>query len=251
MWYLLFFLLQNFGFTNESNFIDPKIYENRYGKYYVPLNHNRPATIAIKSGEVYELETLEFIQKNYKKGTSIIHAGTYFGDMLPFFSKLVGNQKVFAFEPVHTSYLCAKKNIELNHLQNVDLFNLALSEKSSQLTMRIKDKSGTSYGGGSHMISDETFYDSLHDEPEDHFIKIEALSIDYILQNCNETISLIHLDVEGHEISALKGAKNTIEAYHPLLIVESWESKSTEINDYMESIGYKKIATMNGNDLFY
>lgn len=228
-----------------DDLIDPNIYENAHGQYYVPLNHNRPAVNAIKSGEVYELKTLQFIEKIYKKGTSVVHAGTYFGDMLSFFSHLVGDQKVFAFEPVKLNHRCASKNIDLNNLKNVNLFNMGLSEKSSQLTMRVVNRYGQPCGGSSHIIAKD-----VNRQSQERFEEITAISLDDVLEGYSDEISLIHLDVEGHEINALKGAKKTIEAYQPVLIVEVWDGKSNDISKYMEEINYKKIKTVGGNAVY-
>lgn len=234
------------GFADELDYlIDPNVYKNAYGKYYVPLNQDRPAVLDIKRGVVYELKTLEFIEKIYKKGTSVVHAGTYFGDMLPFYSRLVGDQQVFAFEPVKLNHRCASRNIELNNLKNINLFNVGLSDTSAQLTMRVVNSLGRPCGGGSHIIAKD-----VEDESQDHFEKITAMSLDDVLEGYLGEISLIQLDVEGHEVAALRGAKKTIEAHRPILIVEVWDRKSSEIQEYMKEINYKKIKTVGGNAVY-
>ena len=102
--------------------IDSTVYMNKYGMYIVPKNHIRPAIYAIKTGRVWEQSTLSFVKKNYLQGTDIIHAGAYFGDMLPFYSNLVGHSNtVWAFEPIQLHFICAEMTRELNGLQNVVL----------------------------------------------------------------------------------------------------------------------------------
>ena len=135
----------------NENEIDPVIYHNKYGNYFVPKNHERPAVLAVKKGQVYEEETLSYIANIYQAGTDIVHAGTYFGDMLSFFSSLVGPNHVWGFEPVQLNFLCAQKNIQLNHLENVFLFHFALSDHFGQSFMKTK-KSGIPLGGGSRIV---------------------------------------------------------------------------------------------------
>lgn len=102
--------------------IDSTVHMNKYGMYIVPKNHVRPAINAIKTGRVWEPSTLSFVKKNYRQGTDIVHAGAYFGDMLPFYSNLVGHRNtVWAFEPVLLHFICAEMTTELNGLQNVVL----------------------------------------------------------------------------------------------------------------------------------
>lgn len=55
---------------------------------------------------------------------------------------------------------------------------------------------------------------------------------DLNLQKCD----LIHLDIEGYEINALDGGKNTINKFKPVIIVE--KSNDTIVDDYLQSMGY-------------
>lgn len=110
--------------------IDDTVYMNKYGMYILPKYHSRPAIHVIKRGQVWEQTTLSFVQKNYQLGTDIVHAGAYFGDMLPFYSNLVGHSnKVWAFEPILLHFICAQKTVQLNGLQNVVLRHGMLRNK--------------------------------------------------------------------------------------------------------------------------
>src|SRR5690606_11274694 len=48
-------------------------------------------------------------------------------------------------------------------------------------------------------------------------------------------VRLIKMDVEGHEISALKGAEKLLQRDRPILIVEG---DSAEVADYLQGFGY-------------
>jgi hypothetical protein len=110
--------------------IDNTVYMNKYGMYILPKYHSRPAINVIKRGQVWEHTTLSFVKKNYQLGTDIVHAGAYFGDMLPFYSNLVGHSnKVWAFEPILLHFICAEKTVQLNGLQNVVLRHGMLRNK--------------------------------------------------------------------------------------------------------------------------
>jgi FkbM family methyltransferase len=51
----------------------------------------------------------------------------------------------------------------------------------------------------------------------------------------DKPIKLIKIDVEGHELSALRGMKSILERYHPILIVEG---DNVEVNLFLASLGY-------------
>lgn len=117
--------------------IDDTIYMNKYGMYIMPKYHSRPAMHVIKRGQVWEHTTLSFVKKIYQQGTDIVHAGAYFGDMLPFYSNLVGrSNRVWAFEPILLHFICAEKTMQLNGLQNVVLRHGMPSSNSLWLYFR-------------------------------------------------------------------------------------------------------------------
>ena len=64
--------------------------------------------------------------------------------------------------------------------------------------------------------------------------KIESLQ--------KEKIELIKIDVEGHEINALKGARNLIQSNKPIILFEAGareHDKSSEVIEYLSSLNYK------------
>jgi hypothetical protein len=51
-------------------------------------------------------------------------------------------------------------------------------------------------------------------------------------------VSLIKIDVEGHELEVLKGAENTIKKYMPTLLIEIFDFENNEVPKYLKSLGY-------------
>jgi FkbM family methyltransferase len=131
-----------------------------------------------------------------------VHAGTFFGDILPSSSQEVSG-KTYAFEPVFENYILARLCVKANQLDNVMLMNSALSESLGSLLIDTAQSDGRHAGGGSS-ISDHGEICAA--------IDIDRLQIDDLV--------LIQLDVEGHELSALKGARHTIKASMPVIAIE-------------------------------
>jgi hypothetical protein len=60
---------------------------NQYGGYCVPQSsHHRPAAQRILSGTLWEPKTIAFMMTYCGTG-DIVHAGTYFGDIVPALSQ--------------------------------------------------------------------------------------------------------------------------------------------------------------------
>ena len=189
--------------------------------YFIPQYAiHRPAVKNFLKGQLYEPLTHKFVNEYCSQFTgSIVHAGTFFGDMIPSFSLSV-NGRVFAFEPVLENFILAKLCIEENNLTNVIIQNSALSDNIDNLKINTVDKRGNHSGGGSAI--------------DNTGLICPTMTIDSL--NLNDTV-LIQLDVEGHEMSALKGALDTISRCRPAVAIEDNEEKCSKFlrgNQYSE-----------------
>ncbi len=196
-------------------------------KYFVPKYAlHRPAVKNLLKGKLYEPETHDFVRAFFQtfKG-SMIHAGTFFGDMIPNFSRSVSGT-VYAFEPVFENYILAKLCVDNNSLTNVILMNSALSEDLGNLCIDTSEDEGI-HAGGSSTISDEGKICAA--------INIDRLEINDLV--------LIQLDVEGHELTALRGAKHTIKRCRPVIAIED---NSNNCKDYLCELEYERIGSIPG-----
>jgi FkbM family methyltransferase len=188
--------------------------KNKYGVYAVPEEVEYTYTAqTILEGGVHEETTIEYIKSI---GGNVIHAGAGFGDFLP---ALKDCNRVFVFEPNPLMYQCSLETIRLNNLMNVSLYTYALGEYDTKSTLKITDESGLEMGPRSE-IGDG--------------IGVKMIKLDTFIV---EKIDLIHLDIEGYEFEALKGAKELIERDKPIIILEI-DSRAVDYNNFMLSINY-------------
>ena len=212
---------------NEYNY---RIYENKFGKYAVPeeVDH-RPCVKAIKSSQVWEPNTIKFICENIKN-LNMVHAGTFFGDMIPAFSKSTMG-KIYAFEANAENAFCAEKTIFLNNLKNVVLTKKGLGHTKEKRELMVSLKKNEQFikvgGTGSFLI------------PENDECITETVEITTIDSVVSGHIGIIQLDIEGFEINALKGAINTIRKYKPILILETVDPLDSFFKENIISLGYK------------
>jgi FkbM family methyltransferase len=196
---------------------------NRHGVFCLPPDSDhRKAVWRIKNRKIHERRTIRVIQ-SYSGDGEVIHAGAYFGDFLPGLKKC---RRVWAFEPNFESYGCALKTIELNQLENVELINAALgAEKGKAKFKTMKD--GVKWGGGSRIRDDGD-------------CEVEVVTIDEILGD--KRVTVIHLDVEGYEVEALKGGLLAIERWRPVLILEENDRLNSSWFQEMivEQLGYRR-----------
>ena len=123
--------------------------------------------------------------------TIAIDIGANIGGHSLYFSNYY--HKVISFEPNVRTYKILSLNSEL--VSNIDCFNLGLSDQDQSAILVVnKSNKGGAYilAKGSKKKLDET-------------VNIELKKLDTFLPNL-ENVGLIKIDVEGHELQALKGA---------------------------------------------
>jgi FkbM family methyltransferase len=223
------------------------VWHNRYGGYCVPdSSRHRSAPRRILRAEVFEPDTIEFMRNHCGAG-DIVHAGTYFGDFLPGLAQACApGAKIWAFEPNVENFRCAQITVLLNAIDNVTLRNAGLGEKEDTLRIRTRDESGTALGGKSWIVGRDEFDPSLDEE-------VQIVAIDSIVDD-ERKVSIIQLDVEGHEKAALAGALQTIHRCLPILIVEVSRGSDLLESEWFANnilnLGYKQTETVHNNTVF-
>jgi len=181
-----------------------------------------------------------FIADNIKEGDVFVDVGANIG----YFSMLAARQKaakVLAVEPVPGTYEMLNMNIKHNMLDNViESFNIALgSEKRTA-------KFVSSLGPKSHMEYD---VDNVHSDLPT--IDVHVTTLDDLLKDRGKItrIDFIKVDIEGGEYGFLLGARKTIEAFKPIILMEveehrlvKYNATTEEVFNFMNDLGYKYLS---------
>ena len=135
--------------------------------------------------------------------------------------------RVLTFEPEPALFDCLARNVE--GAGNIEARRLALSDRAGHAEMRPHCSAGSwriQAGGG---------------------FRVECVTIDSLgLEACGAIV----LDIEGHEVEALKGAADTITRFSPVLHVEVLPRAADAIAGHMAAIGYRLHHTA-GRDAVY
>lgn len=213
----------------------------------MPLSSShRPAARKILMGQIYEPLTIDFMMSNCQDG-DVVHAGAYFGDFLPALSTgCAGGCKIWAFEPNPENYRCARITLEMNGIENVDLRNAGISSERGELPFRTMDGRGKALGGLSSIVSENSMEGGNSE-------MVEVLTIDEVI-GPERVVSIIQLDIEGHELEALMGALGTIRRCLPILILEELPDSTllggVWFDENILSLGYSKIGEFHRNSVF-
>ena len=219
--------------------------KNRFGCYCIPAEaSHRPAPKSIIAGKVWEPETIAYCLGHANSG-DIVTAGAFFGDSLPAFSAVAGqNNTVWAFEPNPENFRCASITVLLNDLKNVRLVNAGLGAQSGASEIVIRDFSGRSLGGASQIVGT---VDSTGQKRGDTSVPVEIVAIDDIVPE-TRTVSLIQLDVEGFEEFAILGAAKTIARCRPKLILEYGPKEGSPAKKLLNDLGYSVTRRLDSEN---
>jgi len=181
----------------------------------------------------------DYILNNFRSQENkvFIDIGANIGVATLIMAKLNPKSTVYAFEPYTKVYDILKKNVELNNLNNVKIFNIGLSNKTSD---NIKLNIFNKWSGASSMYADDTTFQSFYDNDVSHTY-VSCLSFDKMLEinNINE-IYLLKIDCEGAEYDIIydsekvknKIVKNMVGEFHDLKYNKTPRNECNKLLDY-------------------
>ena len=194
-------------------------------------------------------QEINLVKKFIKSGTDSIDVGVYRGVYSYEMSKY--SEKVHSFEPNPIIFKYINKNLK-KFIKNIHLYNFALSNQNKTINLKIPIRNSNSnkeifeeyYEMGKATIHNENNFENYEN------FEIQTKKIDEL--NFDNKISFIKIDVEGHELEVIEGAKNTIKRDKPVLLVEiekQYTKKEVgESINFINSLGYKSYF-FNKKDL--
>lgn len=180
-----------------------------------------------------EVSVSNVINKILNEGDVFIDVGAYIGYYSILARESVGDTgKVIAFEPHPENYKRLLKNIRLNSWDNVIAENIALSDKKEKVYL------------SPFLNSDFTSFSIIPSKGE--FVEVEAIPFDEYAKKHNVKPDLIKIDAEGAEFKILKGMKETLQKYHPIIICEIHPQHLSKLGidvttlfTYLQEYGYR------------
>jgi FkbM family methyltransferase len=138
-------------------------------------------------------------------GETIVDVGAHIGNYTLIGAKRIGPRgKAISIEADPDNFYILKKNIKLNHFENVSLLNCAVYSEKSQIKLyTFKDQSEFSiYNTLIATRATPRKYILVQSETLDNILKKKGIDL--------TKISWIKIDVEGAELEVLKGATDTL-----------------------------------------
>lgn len=186
---------------------------------------------------IVDLAVTETLWRLAEPGELVIDVGANIGYMTSILAARVSSSSggcVWAFEAHPEIFLELKYNVEKwqKQLSNIKfcIKNIAISEQEGTVQLHIPDSFATNRGLASVVTTNEF---------TDKSIILESCSLDSLFSE-TEQIGVMKLDVEGHELQVLKGAKNLLQQKRIRdCVFEEHNEYPTSITTFFESMGYR------------
>lgn len=164
---------------------------------------------SIKSGSNTKEQYFDFINK--KAINTVISGGVYDGgNTIQFLNRLPNIEKIYGFEPMYNNFKVDLQDKIINQSKKVEIIEKGLFETSTEVPfMKFKGGSGS----------------RIHGQNNGNSNTIEVISIDdFVNDKKIKKLDFIKMDIEGSELSALKGAEKTILKDRPQMAISIYHS---------------------------
>ena len=185
---------------------------------------------------------IPLIAQHVKADSVVIDVGANAGYFTKIFSSLTPQGKVYAFEPGGYARSILSKVVSIHGLKNVCLIPMGLSDKHAVNTLHMPVKSKGNLGFGLSHLGDDKSVDPRDTLTEE--IKLTTLDEFFASEKINR-VDLIKIDIEGWELRALEGGRNTIATHKPVLMLEMVDrfltragDSSRKMWDFLKGHGY-------------
>ncbi len=153
---------------------------------------------------IREPESTQEVKRMLKEGDVVIEVGANIGYYALIESRLVGEKgRIYAVEPSPYNVDNLKRNIKLNNIKNIEVFELAIGDKDGVAELNVSPHSNLN-----SLIRQDN-------KKIIEAIKVKVMALDNFLKD-KKLPDFLRMDVEGYEASILKGMGKLLRSKHPM-----------------------------------
>jgi FkbM family methyltransferase len=184
----------------------------------------------------WERKSMAWMMRYVKPGTVVYDLGANYGMHTLLLGKLVGPAgRVYAFEPNPKIRAALEEHISLNHLAGVEAVPHAVCDRVGTADF---DDAGSATGhlvSGTNRASATTY-------------QVTTTTLDqFVLKDNHAPPDFIKIDIEGAESAALRGGRETIARYRPVLLIELHNpTEDRAVGVFLKVLGYSAVRVEDG-----
>ncbi|HSF45592.1 MAG TPA: FkbM family methyltransferase [Chitinophagaceae bacterium] len=193
--------------------------------------------IAYKYGVYSEDFVNRFMTRHLglKKGGLMLDVGANIGWYSVVMAKHAG-LKIYSFEPDPHNFRCLTQNITNNNIEDVHPFQYAVADRETKMKLHLYK----TYNTGRHSLIDHG--------KTGKYVEVDTVTIDGFMKKqglTGQVVELFKIDIEGFEMAAFRGAKETLKNTRFIFsefspeIMESIHEDPANFTDLFENLGFQ------------
>ena len=167
--------------------------------------HNGLVDETIFDTKDWDPELITLLGKHITPSTVLLDVGANIGFVTLFAASRAKEGHVHAFEPIKHLAEQIEKSVDINSFSNVTVHNVACGSARGTAQISVPAKNS---GGASIARAPKDSQDTL---------SIDVAPVDEMMY---QKVDIIKIDVEGFELQALMGMKETISTHKPKIFIE-------------------------------
>ena len=198
--------------------------------------------VTVRTVKDFDPEALvaDFVDIHLPPGAVVMDIGANIGAVAIYLASKVGpTGLVLAYEPDASNLEISRRNLEANgNPAQIQLVPKGLFDREATLEF---------FAGGNYTSSllKTSFVEAESNKYQ--VVKVPVTTLDAETERLGLTrLDFVKMDVEGAEVAALKGARKTLERFHPSIIVETHfvngTSTANEAEQLLREFGYKNFV---------
>jgi FkbM family methyltransferase len=128
-------------------------------------------------------------------------------------------------------------------LTNVQVEQLGVSNKEQRLELAVPGAEATSPGA--------SFEAAVRDRETCKTIEVDVVTLDRYFEHAKSRIGVLKIDVEGHELAVLQGARKVLTMHRPMVVCESERRHMSsgsvaDVFAFFSGLGYDGVFARRG-----
>jgi FkbM family methyltransferase len=190
-------------------------------------------SVLLGEGDWFESE-MEFWRNWLKPGMTVIDVGANAGVYTFSAATRVGSEgKVIAIEPFPACVGYLEETCRVNQFDWVKVYGAAASDRTGNVRLSIQ--------GASEL--NEVIADDAVPSSSAQYIEVPCLTLDILIEQEDlQTVDIMKLDAEGHEINVLKGSQSLLKKFQPVILYENiagGQGNNLEVAEFLTQNGYQ------------
>lgn len=209
----------------------------------IGLNFRNDLGRAIFVGGDFEPNEFALLDRVLQPGMTVLDGGANEGAYTLFFGARVGGEgRVIAVEPSPRELARLRANVALNAMDQVTVVEAALAEQTGELELRVADA-----GHAGQNTLGSFMYDGVGNAGS---VRVPTVTIDELARShALRGLDVVKLDLEGAELRALTGARETLRRWRPLLLLEAAPAALAlqggsfeQVLSLLDELGYRTLS---------